>query len=93
MKDVALRGGDADANASVVCGLLGALYGITNISEVNIRCILNSRSDLDYINKRTQIRPKFLVPAYVFVPSALRIILNQPKDLEIIFRSQNYRGF
>ena len=47
MKDIILKGGDTQANAAIVGGLLGASHGLKDFKKKDIKTVLTVKNDSD----------------------------------------------
>ena len=67
-----MQGGDTDTNAAIVCGLIGAAYGLSEIDQKYIKAILSFEPPSH--RGRDKEFPTFVVPKCNLIPMVDRVI-------------------
>ena len=90
MKDILSKGGDTQANAAIVGGLLGASHGLRHFDQTHISTVLSLKDASD--------RPREYQPGSVIsvkdksVCKIQKIIKNAPTDLIVKWNGQLLKG-
>lgn len=82
MADILLKGGDTQANAAIVGGLLGAAYGESSIGKERVSKVLNYL-DKKENNSRPELTSQHLPPLRYQIDELYK---SCPNDLKVVWR-------